>query len=66
MSSERLALEGILGVAVVSTMPKELPASWRSAPQWIWTWLRESALAFASLRGKSVVSSPPQTPKEGV
>lgn len=63
MSSERLALEGIAGVAVVSTMPKELPTTWGSIPQWLWTWVRESALAFASLRGKSPVVP---IPKEGV
>lgn len=36
--------------ALVNHAPEKLPASWRDAPQWFWTWTIGTWRAFLSAR----------------
>jgi hypothetical protein len=40
----------LLGLALVVTMPAELPSSLKAAPAWGWAWLRGTLQVFVSFR----------------
>ena len=40
----------LIFTAIVASMPELLPHSWKSAPQWLWTWIRSSLKTFSNFR----------------
>ena len=60
-AKENQLMLGLLMSAVIGSMPELLP-TWRQAPQWAWTWVRDSAKTFLNFRRLPTVE-PPAVPK---
>jgi hypothetical protein len=52
---------GLLGSAVVGTMPEALPTL-QYFPQWAWTWFREASKTFLNFRRGIQEPAPTPTP----
>jgi hypothetical protein len=49
---------GLVASAVIGAMPELLP-TWKTFPQWMWTWFRDSAKTFLNFRRQMTEPTPP-------